>query len=288
MNKELPQFLCIGAQKAATSWLNETLKYHPQIWLPPVKELHYFDHLYVEQNRNWTQSHIESGLKQVLYWYCKNMGDKSDFSLEYVRYLMQYCNDKIFTEEWYIELFQRRNGEGLVKGDITPEYSTIPEEGVEYVKSLLGNDLKIIYIVRDPVSRAVSQLKMHIDRSNTDTDSFTDKQWYTLLDSQIEVIKNRGDYKTYIPRWKKHFGENLMLIPYKKVSAEPVETINTICSFLNIKENAIDEGVLSNRVHKTKSVKIPKLVYEYLEAELINQTNYIKENFEKKDVEYIL
>lgn len=280
MNQELPKFLCIGAQKAATSWLNETLKYHPQIWLPAVKELHYFDHKYVEQNRNWTQSHIENGLKQVIYWYCKNMGDKNAFSLEYVKYLMQYCNTDMFTEEWYVELFQRRNGEGLVKGDITPEYSTIPEEGVEYVKSLLGDDLKIIYIVRDPVSRAVSQLKMHIDRSNTDTDSYTEEQWYALLDSQIGVIKNRGDYKTYIPRWQKYFGDNLMLIPYKKVSAEPVETINTICSFLNIKENAIDEGVLSNRVHKTKSVKIPKLVYDYFEDELKEQVDFLKMDLE--------
>lgn len=288
MNKELPQFLCIGAQKAATSWLNETLKHHPQIWLPPVKELHYFDHKFVQKNRSWTQSHIESGVKQVLYWYCKNMGDKSDFSLEYIRYLMQYCDESIFTEDWYIDLFQKRNGEGLVKGDITPEYSTIPEEGVEYVQSLLGNDLKVIYIVRDPVSRAVSQLKMHIDRSNTNVDEFTEEEWLSLLDSQIDVIKNRGDYKTYIPRWRAKFKDNLMLIPYKQISNEPTVTINSICSFLNIKENAIDKNLLSNRVHKTKSVQIPKLVYSYLEKQLKDQIDFINEDFDSNDIKYIL
>ena len=45
MNRhEVPHFLGIGAQKAATTWLYRCLKVHPGIWLPPLKELHYFTH----------------------------------------------------------------------------------------------------------------------------------------------------------------------------------------------------------------------------------------------------
>ena len=36
-------FLGIGVQKSATSWLFKNLKNHPDIWMPPRKELHYFD-----------------------------------------------------------------------------------------------------------------------------------------------------------------------------------------------------------------------------------------------------
>ena len=39
----LPDFLCIGAQKSGTSWLDANLRFHPELWLPPAKELHYFD-----------------------------------------------------------------------------------------------------------------------------------------------------------------------------------------------------------------------------------------------------
>ncbi len=42
----LPDFLCIGAQKAGTTWLHENLKMHPEIFLPARKELHYFDWQY--------------------------------------------------------------------------------------------------------------------------------------------------------------------------------------------------------------------------------------------------
>jgi len=39
-----PDFLGIGAQKSGTTWLYQNLAAHPQIWMPPVKELHYLDH----------------------------------------------------------------------------------------------------------------------------------------------------------------------------------------------------------------------------------------------------
>jgi len=43
----LPQVLCIGAQKAGTTWLYENLARHPEVFVPPeVKEVHYFDFLF--------------------------------------------------------------------------------------------------------------------------------------------------------------------------------------------------------------------------------------------------
>lgn len=39
----LPDFLCIGAQKAGTTWLHANLRCHPELFLPPTKEAHYFD-----------------------------------------------------------------------------------------------------------------------------------------------------------------------------------------------------------------------------------------------------
>ncbi|RME99376.1 MAG: hypothetical protein D6773_13045, partial [Alphaproteobacteria bacterium] len=38
-------FLCVGAQKAGTTWLARMLANHPEIFFTPVKEIHYFDHL---------------------------------------------------------------------------------------------------------------------------------------------------------------------------------------------------------------------------------------------------
>ena len=40
--KGLPNFLCVGTQKAGTSTLFEILRQHPDIFLPPEKETHFF------------------------------------------------------------------------------------------------------------------------------------------------------------------------------------------------------------------------------------------------------
>src|SRR5437762_2155968 len=40
-----PDFLCIGAQKAGTTWLYQQLESHPDFWMPPFKELHYLNDL---------------------------------------------------------------------------------------------------------------------------------------------------------------------------------------------------------------------------------------------------
>ena len=42
MNK-LPNFLCVGAQKAGTTTLYDILKQHPEICLPVEKETHFFN-----------------------------------------------------------------------------------------------------------------------------------------------------------------------------------------------------------------------------------------------------
>ena len=41
--ENVADILCIGTQKAGTSWLNNVLLEHPQIFMPPVNELHFFD-----------------------------------------------------------------------------------------------------------------------------------------------------------------------------------------------------------------------------------------------------
>lgn len=43
--QKLPDFMVVGAQKAATTWLFECLDEHPEIFVPVRKELHYFCNL---------------------------------------------------------------------------------------------------------------------------------------------------------------------------------------------------------------------------------------------------
>ena len=52
-----PAFLGIGVQRAATTWVYECLRAHPDVFLPDHKELHYFDENY-ELGASWYASHF--------------------------------------------------------------------------------------------------------------------------------------------------------------------------------------------------------------------------------------
>ncbi len=41
--KKYPNFICIGSAKAGTTTLYDVLKDHPDVYLPPIKETHFFD-----------------------------------------------------------------------------------------------------------------------------------------------------------------------------------------------------------------------------------------------------
>ena len=64
-----PTFSVIGAEKAGTTWLYDRLRRHPDIFMPDVKELHYFNHRnsnlevpannYEKQDLDWYKAHFE-------------------------------------------------------------------------------------------------------------------------------------------------------------------------------------------------------------------------------------
>ena len=132
----LPKFLCIGAQKAGTSWLYAQLQSHPEVWMPPVKELQFFNHLYVPEHRAWTSWHIRQGAAKALAFHV-GRPEPPDFG--YVRYLADLATRDPFTEDWYRRAFDRSGAHGKLVGDITPEYSTIPEQGIRHLRGLLGD-----------------------------------------------------------------------------------------------------------------------------------------------------
>ena len=60
----LPNFICIGAQKAGTTTLFDLLKDHPDIFLPEMKEVHYFDYKIKRMPSDWYETEVFGNVKQ--------------------------------------------------------------------------------------------------------------------------------------------------------------------------------------------------------------------------------
>ena len=59
MGGRLPDFLGIGVQKGGTTTLHRLLERHPSVFLPPVKEVHYFS-LHFGEGKAWYGNHFAS------------------------------------------------------------------------------------------------------------------------------------------------------------------------------------------------------------------------------------
>lgn len=54
-----PDFLCLGAQRSGTTSLHLLLSRHPQLFLPGMKEVHYFS-LHADRSARWYRNHFKS------------------------------------------------------------------------------------------------------------------------------------------------------------------------------------------------------------------------------------
>jgi hypothetical protein len=187
-----PDFLCIGAQKAGTTWLHENLSQHGGIWLPPVKELHVLDHEPPDLRKRLfgKASHhrlARLNLRDVIMRRARGQ------SIGLAASLVLGARDAA----WYDQLFT--HGAGKVKGEICPGYARISVEGVRTIHSRYP-EAKIIYLLRDPVARAWSSMAMHYRKDGED--SVNEHGDHAIL-AKLKTPKSQGHwaYEQNINSW---------------------------------------------------------------------------------------
>lgn len=214
----MPRFFCIGAQKAGTTWLFTMLSQNRSYWFPPVKEVHYYDAAFFPPlKRRRTE-------KRLREYGANARADGRDVSAAYIDAVLAA---EPWSEEWYRRLYDHPDAQGRITCDITPAYLGLGNPEIAALKH--GNPgAKILLLVRDPLSRMLSQLKMMRKRFSKGT--FTDAEWQTLIDRLHG--SDRANYKVFIPRWKQHFGsENLMIEPFSVIRREPRDFLDRLDDF---------------------------------------------------------
>jgi Sulfotransferase family len=165
-----PDFLVIGAQRAGTTWLHRVLSQHPALWLPPVKELHYFDKLDIERTILSPKERRRLGLKRLA-------------SLD--PWLISFWF-RARSDEWYASLFRGAQARGLIAGEITPAYATLDETVLRRIKRM-NDKIKLIFVMRDPVDRAWSAVnnaaKKGVDASTVEKSIERAREWGTVARS---------------------------------------------------------------------------------------------------------
>lgn len=264
-----PDVLCIGAQKAGTTWFHVNFGARADVFVPPFKELHYFDYHFAPDSATWAPQHIRKSVKEAIR---KHVAATPDIDLDLIAYLIRAQGPHMFTRKWYGELFERA-ADGQKALDVTPEYSCISEEGLEFVRKFLPNT-QFLYFVRDPLERAISQLRMNLKRKTKRPEARAEWLWA----AKGPVIGVRGDYASYVPRWREAFDEDrLLFMPFGMIAAAPQAFMARIETFLGLPPAAYPNA--AKKVHWAADIEIPDYVRDYLAAATRPQRTFLEAEF---------
>lgn len=246
------------------------LSQHPQLWSPPFKEVQFFNHLYIEEHRKWLPWHFRRGKLNIEKGYDSR---KEQMPKAVANYLDRVTREPMFTNHWYKCVFAPAP-EGTTPVDITPEYSTLPEEGVIFAAKFL-REAKFIYILRHPVDRAVSQLKMNLTRAGRRPKTLDD--W--MQEIQDPVLLDRGDYAQYVPRWKKHVSEDrLLILPFGRIATDPLSLLREVEDFAGL--GPWDYRNMGAKVFaSTTDLSLPFEARAALRAKLEPQMQFLRQHF---------
>jgi Sulfotransferase family len=205
-----PNFLCVGAHKAGTTWLYQQLDSHPDFWMPPVKELHYFDQL--------------GRVQRAARPRCRDERD-----LRFLERLKSLIAEPGIDLENYARLFESKAS--LLSGDISPNYSTLSNEVIRHVVRYFQN-LKVIFLARDPVERVWSHLSMEVHYRQVEPFDVTN------IDEVNRNLLRRGMLLRSYPsavvaRWKRYVRpEQFRVYFFDDLQSNPAELRRSILRFL--------------------------------------------------------
>jgi len=256
-------FLCIGAQKGGTTWLNEQLLRHPDVCLPPVKEVHYFNYLEFEADRDWIPDHYERPAREFMKRAVATYDPINWQRLGYFAEILQRLRDGKVDASWYDLVFRECGERECVKGDITPAYLRLSPAGIQRVYDH-NPKARLIAMLREPVARSISAARMMLKRQKLDSPS--DEQWRSVLKG-FGVI-NKSQYAPQLQNWLTRFPrDQLLVLPFEMIVHSPGEVADSVCDFLQISRFAPGD-LLSEAVHVGKRYEVPDWVGERLEAQL--------------------
>lgn len=196
----LPTFLVVGANKAGTTSLFHYLKQHPEVYLSPLKEPHYFSNDI--EPAAFSKSFAQNKLQDIGTYV---EGEMPEYHAGFVR-------------EWdhYIKLFKHAGPHHKAIGELSTSY-LYSRTAAANIHDKLG-DIKIVMCLRDPVARAYSHYRMNLWTGNSKAATFMqalreDEQHEPKVWGNAHLYVEIGKYYEQVKRYYDHFpSENICII----------------------------------------------------------------------------
>jgi hypothetical protein len=194
-----PDFICVGMQKGGTGWLYDQLQFHPEFWMPPMKEIRYLDRDITRSSRarNVLKKARKAPRRQSKKLARRRQWDERDTA--FLEQVAGYRGDPMDLER-YASLFRFKGA--LKSGDVTPGYAGLKEDVIARIASRFP-DLRVIFLVRDPIARVWSQISMAQRNDHFDMALLDDLPAFKAFLETSEHIQRAAYPARVASRWAK-------------------------------------------------------------------------------------
>lgn len=264
-------FVGIGAQKSGTTWLARMLASHPDIFVTPVKEIHYFDHLrglteHLSQKkrrsrhrkyyqRMWTQWSRYSEYRAQRPWWRDYMASPID-------------------DDWYRSLFRHR-GHATFAGEITPEYAILGTEGLGHIKRL-APEARVIFIMRNPVDRLWSQVLHQCRSRGLDANRQSTEAIAAMLAEPR--FGELADYAQTLDDMANVFREDQTLVLfYEDMHADRLAALRQVCRFIGTSFDPSYFTELGRRFNRSQQAALPAPVRAHMRELCRDQADAVRQ-----------
>ncbi len=256
MGQPVTMLFCAGAVKAGTSWLYEYLRGHPETYMRSIKEMQFFNKLdegalsarvkRMEKEIAAMEQELDSGKARFPIWVMEQIADRLDYIAvlkaadpvpDYLRYLTKGAA-----------------GKRLV-GEMTPEYGLLPVARMRDLQGLAA-DVRWVFVMRDPVERLWSHVRMLVKRAAVAPEGFAAAgvaKFDDVLAGGALDVTARGDYAAIHGRLVQAVPADKRLVTTYEGMITPAG-VARVTGFLGLSDHP---APLQKRVHAGIAVDMP-------------------------------
>lgn len=145
--------------------------------------------------------------------------------------------------DWYRVLMTPPERRERLSLDFTPHYAPLPEAQIAECKAL-SPMARVIYILRDPLARAVSALRMHAmwDRGKPAPEALRlDLGPETEGRIQRAALWDHAAYAANARRWRRHYPD-LIVLNHEDLAADPQGGARRLLALCGLEAEELDPG----------------------------------------------
>lgn len=247
-------FLGAGAMKAGTTWLYSILSQHPEIYFTPEKEVHFLSDYYLGTNALRAPQRLSRAINYV----DSNLPLLDDKETrQHFKWWLHYCSSQPDDFDYYRGLFRFKPDDAWCS-DFSNLTCHLKTEHWQDLQSKV-EDLRVIYILRNPIERLWSHIKFHqkFVSGSTDFGEWTEDGFRQYI-TQNHIWQN-SKYSENLLNLQSSIPDHQLYIGFiDDFQSNPNYEIAKVLDFLDVGDFLFDNSMLQARVNTTETIKMPE------------------------------